>query len=81
MALPVFIAALLGKAAVGAVTKSVAAKAAAAAAKTAVGHHGHAVAANKVAATIIDQATDKAVDAAAENASAALAKARDKSRR
>ena len=78
MSISVILAALFGKAAVGAVSKGVAAKASAAGIKAAAGagHHGHHVLAQKVAGKLVEKATDKAVDVALDKAEAALAKKR-----
>lgn len=63
MPLPFFLAALLGKAAVGAIAKGVAAKAAAAGAKGLVGHHAHHSLAQHVAGKIAEKVADSGVDA------------------
>ena len=62
MPLPFILAGLLGKAAVGAVTKGLSSKAAAAGAKTAVHRHGKVALANKLAVKLADKVTDKATD-------------------
>jgi hypothetical protein len=64
MPLPFFLAALLGKAAAGAVTKGLASKAAAAGAKALCGHHGHHSLARTVAVKAAEKAVDSVMDAA-----------------
>lgn len=68
MALPIIIAALLGKAAVGAASKAVAGKAAAGAAKAAASHHGHGVFAKEVVVSVKDRVTDEVVDKGTDKA-------------
>ena len=62
MAFPVVLAALFGKAAVGAVSKGLAAKGSAVGAKAATGHRGHHALARKVVGKIVNKATDEAVE-------------------
>ena len=64
MPLPFFLAALFGKAAVGAIAKGVAAKAGVASAKGLVGHHAHHRLAQNVAGKIAEKIADSGVDAA-----------------
>ena len=64
MAFPFVLAALFGKAAVGAVSKGLAAKGSAVGAKAATGHRGHHALARKVVGKIVNKATDEAVDSA-----------------
>jgi hypothetical protein len=63
MPLPFFLGALFGKAAVGAVAKGIASKAAAASAKGLVGHHGHHKLAQDVAGKLAEKVTDDGMDA------------------
>ena len=79
MPLPFLLAALFGKAAVGAAAKTIASKATAVGAKAAIGHHGHHAAAGskllgKLADKAVDEAAEKVVDTAADKAQAALTK-------
>jgi hypothetical protein len=62
--LPFFLGALLGKAAVGAIAKGVAGKAAAASSKGLIGHHAHHKLAQQVAGKVAEKAADAGVDAA-----------------
>jgi hypothetical protein len=64
MPLPFFLAALFGKAAVGAIAKGIAAKAGAASAKGLVGHHAHHRLAQNVAGKIAEKIADSGVDVA-----------------
>ena len=65
MPLPFLLAALFGKAAVGAIVKGAAAKTSAVGAKGLVGHHAHqAKLAQEVAEKIAEQVADSSVDAA-----------------
>jgi hypothetical protein len=64
MPLPLFLGALFGKAAVGAIAKGIAGKAGAASAKGLAGHHAHHALAQKVAGKIAEKAADSSVDAA-----------------
>ena len=73
MSLPFFLAALLGKAAVGAASKGFAAKASAAGTKGASAHHAHRALAKKVAGNVINKAGDQVVDSAASKAEVAMA--------
>ena len=63
MPLPFFLAALFGKAAVGAVVKSAAAKAGVVGAKGLIGHHGHHKLAQHVAQKVAEKAVESGVRA------------------
>ena len=63
MALPFFLAGILGKAAAGALAKGLAAKVSPAGAKALVGSHGHSGLAQRVAGAAAEKLTDSAVDA------------------
>ena len=72
MAFPFVLAALFGKAAVGAVSKGLTAKGSAVGAKAATGHRGHHALARKVVGKIVNKATDEAVDTALSKADAVM---------
>ena len=78
MALPFFLAALFGKAAVAGVSKGVAVKGSTVGAKAVSGHRGHHALARKVVGKIVNKATDEVVDSALSKADAAMSKAKNK---
>jgi hypothetical protein len=63
MALPFFLAAILGKAAAGALAKGLAGKVSPAGAKALVGSHGHRGFAQRIAGAAAEKLTHSAVDA------------------
>jgi hypothetical protein len=64
MPFPFFLAGIIGKAAVGAMSKGIAAKASATGTKALVGFHGHHRVAQKIAGEVAEKLADAAVDAA-----------------
>ena len=80
MALPFFLAVLFEKAAVGGVSKGLAAKGSSVGAKAASGHCGHHALARKVAGKILNKATDEVVDSALSKGEAAMSNAKRKNR-
>ena len=63
MPLPFLLAALFGKAAIGAVAKGIAGKAAATGIKAVVGHHGHHTLAQRVAKKAVESVADSGLRA------------------
>jgi hypothetical protein len=64
MPLPLFLGALFGKAAAGAIAKGIASKAGAASAKGLVGHHTHHKLAQNIAGKLAERVADSGLDAA-----------------